>query len=73
MPRQGNVSSLMRERTAAPSPASPIDFPVREYIGSMALELAEMARRDGDEALAVLLEAAGQRAAGGLRRLRSRS
>ena len=33
-------------------------FPVREYIGDMALELAQMARWDGDEALGRLLESA---------------
>jgi len=36
----------------------PAEFPVREYIGAMALELAQMARFDGDEALARLLDAA---------------
>ena len=36
----------------------PVEFPVREYIGAMALELAQMARWDGDEALARLLESA---------------
>ena len=34
------------------------EFPVREYIGAMALELAQMARWDGDEALARILESA---------------
>ena len=34
------------------------EFPVREYIGAMSLELAQMARWDGDEALARLLESA---------------
>lgn len=34
------------------------EFAVREYIGAMALELAQMARWDGDEALARLLESA---------------
>ena len=38
------------------------EFPVRDYIGAMALELAQMARWDGDETLAVLLEAAAARA-----------
>ncbi len=41
------------------------DFPVREYIGAMALELAQMARFDGDEPLAVMLDAAAGRAATG--------
>ena len=34
------------------------EFPVREYIGAMSLELAQMARWDGDEALARSLESA---------------
>ena len=42
-------------RTPHEEPAA--DFPVREYIGAMALELAQMARWDGDEALARLLDA----------------
>lgn len=40
------------------------EYPVREYIAGMAHELAQMARWDGDEVLAGLLEAATQRAAG---------
>ena len=44
------------------------EFPVREYIGAMAQELAQMARWDGDEALAVMLEAAVGRAATTLER-----
>ena len=39
------------------------DYPVREYIGSMAKQLAMMARSDGDEGLAALLDAAVERAA----------
>lgn len=39
------------------------DFPVREYIGAMAVELAQMARWDGDEELGLLLDAAAARAA----------
>lgn len=39
-------------------------FPMREYIGAMALEMARMARDEGDGTLALLLEqaaaAAGQ-------------
>ena len=34
------------------------EFPVRDYIGAMALELAQMARWDGDEALGRLLDSA---------------
>ncbi len=44
------------------------EFPVREYIAAMAQELAQMARWDGDEALAVMLEAAVSRAATTLER-----
>lgn len=38
------------------------EYPVREYIAGMARELAQMARWDGDEGLAALLEAAVIRA-----------
>ena len=37
-------------------------YPVRDYIGAMADELARLARFDGDEALTVILEAAANRA-----------
>ncbi|WP_292082801.1 MULTISPECIES: hypothetical protein [unclassified Brevundimonas] len=40
------------------------DYPVREYVTSMARELARMARWDGDEALAGALEAASTMASG---------
>ena len=43
------------EPKAARSSTKP-EFPVREYIGAMALELGQMARWDGDEALARLLD-----------------
>ncbi len=40
-------------------PASgPREFPVREYISAMAVELAQMARWDGDEALGRILDSA---------------
>lgn len=39
-------------------------YPVREYISAMAQELAQMARWDGDDRLAVLLEIAGAQAHG---------
>ncbi|WP_395651736.1 hypothetical protein [Brevundimonas sp.] len=50
--------------TSAVSSRSPAkaEYPVREYIGSMAQELAEMARWDGDEVLAGLLETVALRA-----------
>lgn len=62
-----------RSQPAEPSPAEPApggvassaainslpdDYPVRDYVGSMSAELARMARWDGDEALARVLEAA---------------
>lgn len=46
-----------------PQEAERREFPVREYIGAMAVELAQMARWDGDEDLGLLLDAAAARAA----------
>lgn len=46
----------------AARPTSQKAYPVREYIAGMARELAQMARWDGDEGLAVLLEAVEARA-----------
>ncbi|MEN5145686.1 hypothetical protein [Brevundimonas diminuta] len=45
-------------------PTSPdlTDYPVREYVAAMAAELAGMARWDGDERLAGLLENAADMA-----------
>lgn len=53
-------SRIARSEPSGGAPAK--EYPVREYIGSMCLELARMARWDGDERLAVLLEAASGRA-----------
>jgi hypothetical protein len=39
------------------------DFPVREYVSAMARELAHMARGEGDEALAGVLDSAADMAA----------
>jgi len=44
-------------------PASPVNQAVRDYICSLSNQLAAMARNCGDEPLAVLLEAAADRAA----------
>ena len=52
VPLQQGVSTTAR---AAPDLN---DYPVREYVTAMALELARMARWDGDEVLAGALEAA---------------
>lgn len=38
------------------------DYPVREYVAAMAVELASMARWDGDEKLASALETAADMA-----------
>ena len=38
------------------------EFPVREYVGAMAAELARMARWDGDEKLGCLLDAVAEAA-----------
>lgn len=51
-------------RQTKSSQAAPSEYPVREYIAGMARELAQMARWDGDDGLAVLLEAAVIRAEG---------
>ena len=58
VPLQQDVSRVAR---SAPDLA---DYPVREYVTSMARELARMARWDGDEALAGALEAASTMASG---------
>lgn len=50
--------------TSSRREAVPEDYPVREYIAGMTRELAQMARWDGDEVLAGLLEAAVLRAEG---------
>lgn len=44
--------------SASTSKDSKTEFPAREYIAAMSLELAQMARWEGDEALARLLDAA---------------
>lgn len=48
----------------SPRGGAPEDYPVREYIGAMAGELAQMARWDGDEALGRALDVATRLAAG---------
>lgn len=63
-----------RRATAGPDDHGDIEagaFPTREYIGAMALEMARMAREEGDDRLARLLEdaagAASQPPAEGVR------
>ncbi|MGQ2992001.1 MAG: hypothetical protein ACT6RD_05755 [Brevundimonas sp.] len=54
--------TIAAESGRATRPTSQRDYPVREYIAGMARELAQMARWDGDEGLAALLEAVEARA-----------
>jgi len=51
-------------RQTKTSPQEAEEYPVREYIAGMAKELAQMARWDGDEFLAALLDIAVARAEG---------
>lgn len=46
------------------SPHEAVEYPVREYIAGLAKELAQMARWDGDDCLAALLDIAVARAEG---------
>ncbi len=58
------LSQTSSDASASPPRDTSVpDYPVRDYIHAMSQELAQMARWDGDEALAVLLEAAMARAA----------
>ena len=57
-----SVSSAQRVLTTGDAAA---EYPVREYIAGMARELAQMARWDGDEVLAILLDGAVSRAEAG--------
>lgn len=50
-----NKTAQRRRKAASPDLT---DYPVREYVAAMATELAGMARWDGDERLAGLLESA---------------
>ena len=60
---QRAVQVRAEKPAAAASEEARSEFPVREYIGAMALELAQMARWDGDEALARVLDSAASLAA----------
>ncbi|MFN3836260.1 MAG: hypothetical protein ACK4MI_00955 [Brevundimonas sp.] len=60
------MASARRETTHGTDDSGDIeagDFPTREYIGAMALEMARMARDEGDGRLAGLLEQAAGAAA----------
>lgn len=58
MQEQNARLQIVAEPAARGSGASIQDSPVREYICSLATELAQMARREGDEPLGAVLEAA---------------
>ncbi len=73
MPHMDSVGSTPEDDgvaadTAGPRPkpgaesgaAEALAFPVREYIGAMCIEMARMARWDGDESLALLLNIAAR-------------
>ncbi len=51
-----------KSATGARSDIEAAAFPMREYIGAMALEMARMARDEGDARLAELLEQVAQAA-----------
>ncbi len=57
------TASALRPQTAAADADAVPEYPVREYIGAMALELAQMARWASDEPLAVVLDQAAALAA----------
>lgn len=62
-PSEGSMEHTSRKtRSEPPAAGTDKEYPVREYIGGMCMELAQMARWDGDERLAVLLETAAARA-----------
>ena len=65
MSNQGVQVPLQQDvLTTGRTPPDLSDYPVREYVTAMALELARMARWDGDEVLAGALEAASAMASG---------
>lgn len=63
MPNSHQAAAPQPDLRSPDTEAGTLETPVREYIGAMALELAQMARFDGDEPLAVILGAAADRAA----------
>lgn len=64
-PRGLSPSNLNPTQRVASAADEAAEYPVRDYIAGMARELAQMARWDGDEVLAVLLEGAVSRAEAG--------
>lgn len=60
---QPNIEPIDAQRgRPQEDPETTPEYPVREYIAAMSREMAQMARWDGDEALAILLEVAELRA-----------
>jgi len=57
MPDSNGRTQPPIDKQEASKPNLP-EQPVREYIGSLARELAQMARREGDEPLGAVLDAA---------------
>lgn len=53
-----NADAVPASASTTPVSSETDEYPVRDYVGSMSGELARMARWDGDEALARVLEAA---------------
>jgi hypothetical protein len=58
----GTAGGKSDSATATRSDIEAAAFPTREYIGAMALEMARMARDEGDGKLADLLEQVAQAA-----------
>lgn len=63
MPTERAETAAVRRDRETGSPQAKAEYPVREYIGAMAVELAQMARWDGDEALVRILDSAAALAA----------
>ena len=58
----GTAGRKSKSATGTRSDIDAAAFPTREYIGAMALEMARMARDEGDSSLADLLEQVAQAA-----------
>ena len=59
---QDFVTQVRTEASGGTSRDTLADYPIREYVAAMAAELATMARWDGDEALASILDLASAKA-----------
>lgn len=65
MPEPGVAPSVPAAEPGRPRGETPPakEYPVREYVAAMAVELAQMARWDGDDVLAQALDLAADLAA----------